>query len=119
MPACSSCSSERIVTRRNRRNWATRTSITKRLTHEGAMLRYPMTAIVAEREYELREAGRVAKVTVSLGTPGPFPDAPAGDWYCPYRVSSPEHVHEFFAGGVDALQAMLMAISAIRVELQL
>ena len=81
------------------------------------MPKYPMTAVVAERRYDFAGSSGSTQVKVSLGTPAPFPDTPPRDWYCPYRVEGPDRAHEFYAGGVDSLQAMLMALSAIRAQL--
>jgi hypothetical protein len=83
------------------------------------MARYPMTEPIARREYTLAAAGREATIVVELGKPRPFPDAPAGDWYCPWTIDGPDGLREHYAGGVDGLQAMLLALSGLRAELQL
>jgi hypothetical protein len=82
------------------------------------MSKYPMTELIARREYTLTAAGRQATIVVQLGKPAPFPDEPSGDWYCPWIVDGPDGRWEHHAGGVDALQALLLAVSALRAELQ-
>jgi hypothetical protein len=77
-----------------------------------------MTEVIARREYQLTIGDGTTPVVVQVGKPAPFPDAPYGDWYCPYTIEIPndESWHRE-AGGVDALQALLLAISAIRAHL--
>jgi hypothetical protein len=82
------------------------------------MAKYPMTESIARREYTLTVSGRETKIVVQLGRPAQFPDAPAGDWYCPWTLDGPSGVREHYAGGVDGLQALVLAISGLRAELQ-
>ncbi len=79
---------------------------------------YPMTEIVARRDYRLSTADRTGTVVVQIGKPTPFPDEPTGDWYCPWTVDGPDRSWQHYAGGVDALQALLLATSGLRAELQ-
>jgi hypothetical protein len=46
--------------------------------------KHPMTEIVAQREFELCSNEGSVSVIVSLGRPALMPDAPYGDWYCPW-----------------------------------
>lgn len=80
--------------------------------------RYPMTEVIARREYEITRPEGQASCVVSIGTPAPIPDDPQCNWYCPWQIVSPDWSREFYAGGVDSLQALLLAISIVRVHLQ-
>jgi len=82
------------------------------------MKSYPMTPALARREYEFEYQGGVTTVVLVVGTPAPFLDAPHGDWYCPWTIQAPHKSWRHYAGGMDELQALLLAISAIRVELE-
>jgi hypothetical protein len=82
------------------------------------MPKYPMTEPIARREYTFAAAGREATIVVQIGKPAPFPDAPAGDWYCPWTIDGRDGLREHYAGGVDGLQAILLAVSGLRAELQ-
>lgn len=77
-----------------------------------------MTEIVAQREFELRSDDGSVSVIVSFGRPAPIPENTNGDWYCPWRIEGPKGTRELFAGGVDSLQALLLAISMVRSELK-
>lgn len=77
-----------------------------------------MTPVLAKREYELEYRGSTTAVVLVVGTPALFPDAPNGDWYCPWTIQTSHKSWQHWAGGVDELQALLLAISAIRVELE-
>lgn len=78
-----------------------------------------MTELIARREYTLTTADRTATIVVHLGRPVPFPDDPNDNWYCPWTVDGPDGLWEHYAGGVDALQAVLLAVSGLRADLQL
>jgi hypothetical protein len=77
-----------------------------------------MTDVVARREFDFVGPRGPTKVVAWLGKPAPMPDAPHGDWYCPFRIDGPDRVHELFGGGVDSLQALLMGISGMRIYLR-
>jgi hypothetical protein len=73
-------------------------------------------SIVAERR--LRIAGRPdCDVRVRLGTPQPFPDAAYGDYYCPYQIVGVGSEKVRYAGGVDAVQALELALHNLPTEL--
>ena len=76
---------------------------------------YPMTPVVASRDYILLKGAHPVEIRAEIGTPTPHPDGI--DWYCPFvlrgainRVAS--------ADGTDALQALLLALSAVDALLQ-
>jgi hypothetical protein len=72
--------------------------------------------IIAERR--LRVTGRSElDVRVRLGTPRPFPDAPYGDYYCPYQIVGVGNEKVRYAGGVDAIQALELALHILPTEL--
>ena len=83
------------------------------------MAKYPMTEVIAHREYEFTGSEGHVSVVASIGRPALMPDAPYGDWYCPLRIAGPQIDRESYVGGVDSVQALLLAISMMRVELQL
>lgn len=72
--------------------------------------------IIAERR--LRVTGRPElDVRVRLGTPRPFADAPYGDYYCPYQIVGVGNQKVRYAGGVDAIQALELALHIVPTEL--
>ena len=77
-----------------------------------------MTEVIARREFDYSGPAGPGKVLALLGKPAIMPDAPNGDWYCPYVVEWPNERHEFYAGGMDALQALLLGISGLRLYLE-
>ena len=81
------------------------------------MTRYPMTEVIARREYDLQTPSGQVKVVAILGKPAPMPDFQT-DWYCPWVIEAPDRRLEHDAAGVDSLQALLLAVSALRSDLQ-
>ena len=71
--------------------------------------------VIAERGLEGEHEGRPITVTVKVGRPVPDPD---GHWTCPYRISSPVKERTFYAFGVDAVQALYLALYMIGAELR-
>jgi len=55
------------------------------------------------------------KVTISIGAPRRHPQV---DWECPFLIDGIGDSRVQKAGGVDALQALLMAIEGVRVTLE-
>jgi uncharacterized protein DUF6968 len=82
------------------------------------MSKYPMTEPIALREYTLLVGSERREVVVQIGRPAPFPDTPDRDWYCPWVIQGLNTPVQHEAVGVDALQALLMALSGLRAELQ-
>ena len=83
------------------------------------MTKYPMTEVMARREYQYSGPPSPQRVVAAIGRPAPMPDAPYGDWYCPYVLEAPGGRRESYAGGVDGLQALLLALSALKADLEL
>lgn len=46
--------------------------------------------------------------------PASISDAPYGNRYCPWQLVASQGTREFYAGGVDSLQALLLAVSMAR-----
>jgi hypothetical protein len=68
---------------------------------------------IAERA--LVRAGRKGQLTVRLGAPKKAQDV---DWVCPYQILGLRDSKVGAAYGVDALQALMMALEKIRVRLE-
>ncbi len=79
-------------------------------------IKYELGDVVAKRR--LRVTGQPdLEVWVILGTPRPFPDAPHGDYYCPYQIKGIGDEKVRHAGGVDSLQALELALHILPTEL--
>jgi hypothetical protein len=74
--------------------------------------------VIAEREalFAPRE-GAPHGITVRLGRPVPDPRSPGQAWCCPYQVLGIGRDRVFAMFGVDAMQALLLAVHAIPAEL--
>ncbi len=55
------------------------------------------------------------KVEVRIGKPEPMPDGI--DWYCPYQIDGIGSGNVWWAGGVDAVQALVLALSQVGAKL--
>ena len=82
------------------------------------MNKYPITASIASREFQFGTDGAATVVRLVIGIPTELPEAPHQDWYCPWSIEGPHDTWEHHAEGVDALQALVLALSAIRGELE-
>jgi hypothetical protein len=58
------------------------------------------------------------KVVVSIGLPRPQRLSKHGDWECPFLIEGIGESKVERAGGVDSLQALIMAIEGVRVRLE-
>jgi len=71
---------------------------------------------IAERILDGRENDNACTVTIRFGKP--FPDEKEKDcWYCPYSILSGSDQRLFYGAGVDSLQAIRIAISMVKAEL--
>lgn len=68
--------------------------------------------IIAERELEI-EDNRVVQVVI--GKPQRFPDG--SDYYCPFQITGIRKGKIMHAGGVDSVQALLLAMQMISANL--
>ena len=73
--------------------------------------------IIAARKFVLaREKHQPVNVIVLMGKPEKFPDHT--NCYCPYQIKGFGRDKIMAIGGVDAFQAMQLALGTIRVELE-
>jgi hypothetical protein len=56
-------------------------------------------------------AGSTTGVTVEIGRPQAYPDG--ANYFCPYRILGLEDDHVRSAGGVDQIQALVLALQRI------
>lgn len=70
-------------------------------------------SVIASRT--LRARTQLDRVTVSIGAPKPYPDGK--DFYCPFRIEGLGDDRVKYAGGVDSIQALQLAMQRIGVEL--
>jgi len=70
--------------------------------------------VIAERRYQVRG---MADLVLRIGKPEPFPDGQ--DFLCPYEIDGPLTQRRFRFGGVDAVQALLLAVAGATVDLEL
>jgi hypothetical protein len=73
--------------------------------------------IIASRKLQLLLEGKdPVEVIVLMGKPERFPDHT--DYYCPYQIKGFGRDKVMAIGGVDAFQAIQLALSTIGVELE-
>ena|SRR5579863_8530540 len=73
--------------------------------------------IIASRRFTLLRKGKEpVEVIVLMGKPEKFPDHT--DYYCPYQIKGIGRQKAMAVGGIDAFQAMQLALSTIGVELE-
>jgi hypothetical protein len=73
--------------------------------------------IIGDRKLTLLRDGREpAEIRVLMGKPQKFPDHI--DYYCPYQIKWLGRKKVMAVGGVDAFQAIQLALDAIGVELE-
>lgn len=70
--------------------------------------------VIAERRYQVRG---MVDLVLRIGKPEPFPDG--RDFLCPYEIDGPLTQRMSSFGGVDAVQALLNALGAATVNLEL
>jgi hypothetical protein len=68
--------------------------------------------IVARREFELRDGG---KVVLEVGLPYPVDDG--GTYFCPYRIIGLGNERVRRAGGVDSVQALYLGLKMAATDL--
>jgi uncharacterized protein DUF6968 len=73
--------------------------------------------IIAARKFSLaREGHQPVDIIVLIGKPAKFPDHT--DYYCPYQIRGFDRDKVMAIGGLDAFQALQLALATIRVELE-
>lgn len=75
-----------------------------------------MNSVIARRSYRFIDAsGRERPVTIEIGSPNPFPDDTG--YRCPVRVDGLGDGVVREIGGIDALQALLLALRFLNTTL--
>lgn len=73
--------------------------------------------LIASRSLTLMgDDNSTSEVTVLLGKPQQFPDDK--NYFCPYQLKGVGDEKVRYMGGVDAFQALHLALSILRVELE-
>lgn len=76
------------------------------------------TSVIATREFELTQNGVPSKLVVEVGLPVQDVETVAGmDWRCPIRFVQDTSVQERRACGVDAVQALQLALQLVHEEI--
>jgi hypothetical protein len=70
-----------------------------------------MSSEIAVRQYSLVESGERSDVTVRLFQPEPDPDE--SNYRCRFRIEWPSDTKEIYAYGVDAIQALILALKML------
>lgn len=72
--------------------------------------------VIAERVFRLRDAKGESNVKILLGMPRNFPDS--SDFYAPYQIIGAGSERIRYAGGVDSLQSIELALQIICSEVE-
>ena len=73
--------------------------------------------VIASREMEfIFDDGRKEKAYLKVGMPFEYNENP--DWCCPYELSTESSRKLFGMIGIDALQALELAMKTLRVEIE-
>ena len=73
--------------------------------------------LIAARTLTIQGVDNAAsEVTVLLGKPQQWPDHDV--YFCPYQIKGAGDEKVRYAGGIDAFQALHLALSILRVELE-
>lgn len=70
--------------------------------------------MIGTRVLRLREADREVKVPVRLFAPE---KGDGGGWFCRYQIGWPEEPHDYAGWGADAVQAILLTLEMIGIEI--
>ncbi len=79
------------------------------------MPNHPMTEVIASRDYVIETDSAHIPLRCEIGKPAPSPDD-ARDWYCPFTITGGQT--RTYAVGIDSLQALLLAFSALHATLE-
>ncbi len=75
--------------------------------------------VIAERILEVPGHPNL-DIRVKIGQPRPFPDDPEEkDFYCPYQITGIGSEKVRYMGGMDSMQALMLAIKILPVHLDL
>src|SRR6266545_2059151 len=79
---------------------------------------FDLGEVIAERRLTFQaQAGWSREIDVRIGRPIPDPSEPERVWVCPYQVFGLGRDRVMGIFGVDAMQALLLAVHAIPAEL--
>ena len=78
---------------------------------------YPMTEVFASRDYVIERDSARIPLRGEVGKPAPCPDD-GHDWYCPFTITGAGQPRTSSAVGVDSVQAILLAFSALHSTLE-
>src|SRR5256885_157684 len=83
------------------------------------MTTYPITEVIASRDYVIERDSARIPLRTEIGKPAPCPDArDAFCWYCPFTTTGAGQTRTSSAVGVDSIQAILLAFSALHATLE-
>ena len=71
--------------------------------------------VIARRTFSLETPTSGEKVIVEIGKPVLFPDST--DYFTPYRIEWPGNNQVRYAGGIDAIQSLQLAMDMIAARL--
>lgn len=94
--------------------WTFRSASTPQLHAKGTSMAEDtaLGELLAEREYEASDGRGGAPRTVVLRIGRPRPDTrPGGDWVCPFQIIGLGNDDVMAVGGVDAVQALHLAMA--------
>jgi hypothetical protein len=78
-----------------------------------------MSAPIASRHLAVHTAdGTSSSVGVVLGTPVPDPRDPSRTWACPYQITAFGRIETRAIFGIDAMQALILALHTLPSELR-
>jgi uncharacterized protein DUF6968 len=80
------------------------------------MPNYPMTEVIASRDYVIERDSVRIPLRCDIGKPAPCPDD-GRDWYCPFIITGAAQPRTY-AVGIDSVQAILLAFSALHAILE-
>jgi len=73
--------------------------------------------VVAKRKYTLATPTGSSEIDLTIGKPFPSPEVQDGTEYiCPFSISHDKSTRFQFAAGIDSLQSLLLALSAVKAE---
>jgi hypothetical protein len=75
----------------------------------------PIDDIIAQRELEFVSDAGKEFVQVYLGKPMQVKDGP---WFCPYLIKAKSFERQFRTAGEDSVQALVLALGTIPIELE-
>ncbi len=89
------------------------------VSHLGIAMKIELGMVIAERILEVPGHPNL-DIRVKIGQPRPFPDDPEEkDFYCPYQITGIDDEKVRYMGGMDSMQALMLAIKILPVHLDL